>query len=293
MSKPLGRLLRPLACACAAMALSLSVVQPAWADGAVDQPQPSQPASSSPAFGGPLAVLWCADPQSVQSGGTFTVGIWSLDRSQALSSVAFTLNQGFSFAVGQNGNGAGGVQGRSDRSHGSQARADRSGGNQNNGNQNDGGQNNPGQNPGGQNNPGQNPGGQNNPGQNPGGQGGNGDQNPPGTSLTLTTDSLAQGAPACANPSADGQAQSAYGVGQWWTATVSVPDVQSDVQGYLAATVVDATGRSGPAISLLPLDVQPGQPINQLPEAPYAAIFPAILLAAFGVSRRRRRRNAA
>lgn len=82
------------------------------------------------------------------------------------------------------------------------------------------------------------------------------------------------------------------GTGTTWIATATAPDATSNESGDLRVWL-DKSTSSGTTDPSSPFAFGlNGQPQNELPEAPYAAIFPAALLLAFGaVTLRRRRRH--
>lgn len=73
-----------------------------------------------------------------------------------------------------------------------------------------------------------------------------------------------------------------------WVANTSAPTVSSDTVGTLAATVTTTKGSVSGASGAIAF-TDDGQPLNELPEAPYALVFPALLLLAFGARQVRRR----
>jgi hypothetical protein len=86
--------------------------------------------------------------------------------------------------------------------------------------------------------------------------------------------------------------QNGDGQAVWTTQGAVAPTEQQDVRGFVSATVTTSDGLTLPAVASQSFD-DIGYPTNQLPEAPYAAIFPATLLMVFGVYRLRLRRRRA
>lgn len=76
--------------------------------------------------------------------------------------------------------------------------------------------------------------------------------------------------------------------GDTWTFSLTLPNVSDPTNARLRVRVFDASGRGSPWSGTYDLTIDPPPPVNQLPEAPYAAVFPAALLAAFALVRRRR-----
>jgi MYXO-CTERM domain-containing protein len=73
-----------------------------------------------------------------------------------------------------------------------------------------------------------------------------------------------------------------------WTFDLALPPVSTATSVELRVRVVDGDGLRSPPSFAYGLTIDPPPPVNQLPEAPYAAVFPAALLAAFALARRRR-----
>lgn len=89
-------------------------------------------------------------------------------------------------------------------------------------------------------------------------------------------------------PTAGVTAAGRRGDDTYWTVTATAPSLPDSLVGHVAITDTLATGQVTPQSAQVPLALT-GPPLRQLPQTPYAGLFPLALLLAFGLFWRRRR----